>query len=214
MTTPLYKEIKSDEGVLQERWCFDEKGEVLEGESTRYYDDGSTAETLHFHQGKLHGPLVSYDEQGHTLHHMSYAHGVLDGEARFYQKGLLHMVMHYQDGQPHGACMVYFPNEKPHITMMYEKSLKQGDMIQYNEQGQKTYTCGYKDDKKEGVEKVLIPETGKILKQTPYLQDQIDGEVLVFYPSGDVQSRAFYKGGQCIEGPIQYDTKGKVVASS
>ncbi|WP_375583605.1 toxin-antitoxin system YwqK family antitoxin [Cyclobacterium xiamenense] len=91
----------------------------------------------------------------------------------------------------------YYDAENNQVKERYETQdgLPHGRYQRYDPFGNLTQVGQFLDGEKTGLFVELHPQSGDTLKITPYLADQVQGEVVSFYPSGQIAQRAFFQNG-------------------
>lgn len=109
-----------------------------EGPRKRYHEQGSQIiESAHYHEDLLHGPRIRWYDNGERQEETNYAHGQLQGEARWYSpQGVLMAIYHYEKGNLHGACQLFDESGKLAEEGQYVDNEKTGVWIRYGPDGQ------------------------------------------------------------------------------
>jgi MORN repeat protein len=87
----------------------DKDGKIVEGEYTRFFDDGKVAAIMTFKDRKLDGKAVKFYEDGRTKRsELNYSGGKLEGvQKRFYKSGAIYKEEMYVDDKRNGLTKKY-----------------------------------------------------------------------------------------------------------
>lgn len=132
--------------------------------------------------GKLHGELKAYAEDGRLLYVDHYDHDVLEGlhtdyypsgrkfsEVRFrngqptgrhdywFEDGTLAFTMAYVDGVVHGRVTTYFPNGVPCVDAKVVRGLREGEASHYLPDGRKFGITFWEDGQQIGQRGLIEP---------------------------------------------------------
>ena len=120
--------------------------------------------------GLLDGDLVEYDAEGRVAAVLPHRAGVLDGVARYYDRGRLRLEIAYRDGLPEGTTTIY------------------------DEEGRVTTTQQLHGGKLHGIASWYRPD-GSLLRSASYAAGELDGESVDYDEKGKAQERKFYRAG-------------------
>ncbi len=129
--------------------------------------------------GLLDGEMVEFDAEGRTAAVLPHRAGVLDGVARYYDRGRLRLEIAYRDGLPEGTTTIY------------------------DEEGRVTTTQELRGGKLHGLASWYRPD-GSLLRTASYVAGELDGETVDYDEKGKAQERKLYRAGT----PVQ-DAKRK-----
>jgi uncharacterized protein len=115
-------------------------------------------------EGALDGELVQYDEQGHVEVQLPYRAGVLDGEARFFERGRLQLRMTYRNGLEEGERILYGEQNKPAMTVEVHAGVQHGRTSWFRADGSLMRTAEFVEGEQHG-EPVEYDERGRVTKQ-------------------------------------------------
>lgn len=108
------------------------------GTSTIYFDNGKIKSLGEYKQGKEHGKFQEYEESLHRLvSETTYKDGILDGEYKAYDKGVLWRDCIYKEGKM--VSEKQYLNGKIHILKMLDESGNLVDVRKYDTTGQSVY---------------------------------------------------------------------------
>lgn len=100
----IYYHNNSDRIMMTEHY----ENDSLHGPKVTYFDNGNIAEKANYTHGKLQGEKIIYSEKGVVLEHLQYVNGELHGPARFYNgKGELLTEGNYKKDRHHGIWKYY-----------------------------------------------------------------------------------------------------------
>jgi antitoxin component YwqK of YwqJK toxin-antitoxin module len=108
---------------------------VLEGE-TLVYSIGRLAARMQFHEGKLNGPAIYYDDAGQVQIKAQYRDGKLHGDSLYFgANGELTRKSAFERGLLHGYTVDYYLSGKPREVTSYKNNIKEGEWLRLNEDG-------------------------------------------------------------------------------
>lgn len=80
------------------------------GETT-VYTNGKKSTVMHYKDGMIDGPFMSFDEQGNLIREVVYVAGKMEGECSvYYPDGTLMEHSTYKNGQLDGEVQKYYPS--------------------------------------------------------------------------------------------------------
>lgn len=133
--TGEWKEYNED-GSLKSIVHYD-KG-LQNGPSTDYFNNGKIKSFGEYKQGKKHGKIQEYEENPHRLiSEATYKDGILDGEYKAYNEGLLWRDCIYKEGKM--ISEKQYLNGKIHILKMLDESGNLVDVRKYDTTGKSVY---------------------------------------------------------------------------
>jgi len=111
--------------------------------------------------------------------------GLLDGQCKFEQDGVITSEIFFQNGQKNGECKFY--NEGKLLT---------------------SFTC--QNDKREGITNYYNPD-GTLSKMETYQNDKKNGPSVTYYPTSEVMEECTYADDKLIGDLYRYNKKGKII---
>ena len=102
-------DLESTESDPNANLILDKDGNIIEGEFTRFSDNGKIEAVMNFKDEKLHGKAVKYYKDGITKRsELIYSNGILQGlQKRYYESGALYSEELYVDGKRNGLLKKY-----------------------------------------------------------------------------------------------------------
>ncbi|MCF7851802.1 MAG: toxin-antitoxin system YwqK family antitoxin [Simkaniaceae bacterium] len=191
---------------------YDDQGQI-DGEQKTYYENGVVQTLLTYHSGALHGMKALWSEQGDLIEEAWYEEDKLEG--RFFQRDQSgkEIITFYENNKKEGPYEVYYP-ENEHlgkvkaIEATYKNNQLFGDVLEYNENGDKVSLTHYVNGKKEGISQLFGPHE-KVMMEVAFKDDKRSGKTTSYFPNGkmhkiqqfvdDVQvgeEKVFFENGQ------------------
>lgn len=213
---------------------YNKKGKT-DGDANYYDEDGKLYSVFTFEKDKLKTAKY-FDKSGKQVS-VSESNGRKLELAGYTPEGFKQSLRHYDDkGNPEGTHSYYYRSGNLSETDIYANGELEGMVIHYHPNKQKknelNYTGGKKDGyytawylhggkEQEGWYKNDIAqgnwidynEMGTVTTVTPYLNDDIHGIKIEYWPNGKLRSQLYYSYG-VYNGLKQYDTTGKLINSS
>ncbi len=174
----------------------------------KYHDNTQIREVLYFSQGLLNGLKLSIDKKGKLKKQEFFVNDQHDGDQLyFHDNGKISMKISYVHGIRHGPFIKYYKNGKKQETVKYVNSKKHGVANWYfdNEQIslQYIYNQGFIVDTAYAYYK------DGVLKSTSfYVNNMLDGEKIIYYPSGIIKQKGSFLKDQKHGFWYEYDTLG------
>lgn len=184
------------------------------GDVCEYDPDGHLALRAQFVNGVLEGTLLRYAGAEGLVQRSGYRAGVLDGVTEAYADGRLQASTSYRAGlrdgpmlvydiggqmqsevqfvrgRMHGAAVFFHPGGKTVARRaQYAAGLLQGEVLDYNEQGQLMVLSNYRIGQLNG-ERVRYHPNGKIGEVAQFRDDQLQGEPRKYDQQGVAQAAA------------------------
>ncbi|MDN3507272.1 MAG: hypothetical protein P0S96_08610 [Simkaniaceae bacterium] len=197
--------VWDENGDLSAEFLY-EKGHLV-GEAKYYYPSGNVQKTIPYSQGRIHGSILIFDEEGNTLEEITFKHDKRDGKAfalyslkipkseELYQDDLLLEGIYYdRDGTVHGeisngqGVRAEFTEGRLYSLIEYQNGIPQGkvQLIGPNNQLQTSYQL--KEGMKTGEEWEYYSDTTPKL-YIQWFEDQIQGMVKTWYANGKLESQ-------------------------
>ena len=136
--------------VLEEQLTESDDGRLLlegkpyTGEVAKYYSNKKKAESYSLKKGKLHGPFITYREDGSPAFQVTFADGIEHGPfKRWFEDGKLWVEENYAAGKLEGISQTYFSNGKLQVQSLYRAGKKEGLEIGWYENGQQRWEVIY-----------------------------------------------------------------------
>ena len=205
------------------------------GEQREYYPGKRLARSVTYDKlGKVHGVEKSYYPSGKLRAEVVYDHGILHGkkghyredgvvlEEGFYKKGKLEGIyqcrdpagmltrISYVNNKKEGAFTIFYPDGKTKaLEATYHKGCLEGELKEYTQEGELISVIPYKHGKKEGMAKGFIQ--GVIATSALFTQDLREGEMIQYYPNGQVKKITPFKNDKREGEEIAYHKNGTIV---
>jgi len=193
--------------------AYHENGKVLgiqmyvngkkEGKMALYYENGNIEEIGNYENAVLSGPYKMYYETGELRSTLTYVNDKMEGIVKvYYTNGKLNSLSIARAGKFEGGFEVYTKSEKLEKTGTYLNDMVEGIVSIYNDAGEIVRKDTYVNGKKiEGSGQANIKkeyyESGKLKKETPFVNEKIEGRVKVYSEiSGGLLSYTDYSNNE------------------
>ncbi len=124
------------------------ENEPFTGEVVNFHPNKKKAESYSLKKGKLHGPFITYREDGSPAYQVTFADGVENGPfKRWFEDGKLWVNENYAVGKLDGISQTYFPSGKLQVQSFYRAGKKDGLEIGWYENGQQRWEAVYEKGK-------------------------------------------------------------------
>lgn len=166
--------IFNDDGCLTESYYL--INGVKEGEFRSYHDNEVVKMQLTYVNGKRDGPCYVYNSKSELTCLEYYSKGKLHGECCEYRNGLLYISQYFKNGKLDGISKSYDVNEgesKLLLEIHYENNTRNGSLKKYYSNGQISVECNYVNDK-------------------------LDGPLIIYTLDGDEKYRFIYENGNVV----------------
>jgi uncharacterized protein len=203
------------------------------GQWMEFYTNGKIKQTSEWRNGVLNGFVKDYDESGNLLIVQKYINGVVQPEAAeikvyeikydYYESGKVKIVGSYREDQPDGIRREYDESGKIIKGFIFrsgiliaegiidEKGLKQGEFIEYFENGSMMALGKYINSKPVGPWKYYYPD-GSIEQEGGYDNKGNNiGEWIWYYANGAILKKENYENGLQEGDYEEYDINGKII---
>ncbi len=196
----------------------------LQGEQKSFYRNSQKEAILTYDHGILHGLKALWNMEGVLIEEAHYKHGNLEGPYQTRKPNGMMVFFNYKDNRLDGLHQVFYPTKDftkkvKALEATYVKGLLEGELSEYNEEGNKIsnthylhglrtgmstlyfndgktkLTMTYKNDLLEGPRKEYFPN-GKIHRIENYSQNKKEGEEVSYHENGKLASRGWYKDGK------------------
>jgi len=128
----------------------------------------------------------------------------------FYENGLKSSEGSLENGQPNGYWRSYYRNGVLKAEGNRKNFLLDSIWVFYNREGMPTVDIQYKDGLKNGLRRTF--EEGKIVKEEPFVDDQLQGFTRMLYSNGAVDKEIpFEKGKESGTGFEYADDDGRII---
>ncbi len=125
---------------------------------------------------------------------LSYDEGRPDGLGVACQDGRIKEIVNWKKGRRDGKFMS-FEDGHPHVSGTYRQNAKNGEWIQYDENGRIALSRNYRNDVPEGVARRYYPN-GRVYIHMNYHDGIPDGYYVMYAESGEPIVEAFLKNGR------------------
>lgn len=187
-------EYTSDDQVIEDKesnLILDSKTKLpIDGTVKIFYEPSHALKSIiDYKNGKYHGFIKGYFENGKLQVEGKFINGNSDGPLRlYYESGKLNEEMPFKDGKPEGLVKTYYESGK----IKEEKIFKNGKL--------------------EGTSKIYSEETGKKTKEIQFKNGVTDGVVRNYYENGALNSELYFKNGKKSGDVSFYLENGKLCA--
>lgn len=135
----LYQKLTPDGRLLEEAHYH---LNVLEGERKYYFPNGSVESVESYKNGAIHGKYRKFYENGTPRIEQEFVDGAMQGlSIRYYPNGAVEERVTMKDNEENGPFQEYYENgnlktEGSYAPMGEESALEQGELKEYDENGQ------------------------------------------------------------------------------
>lgn len=185
------------------------KNGLLDGTKTIYYNTGAPFQEFEFKKGKANGLVKVYDDNYHLVTVTNYKNNVRDGLRKFTNPRRDEMIIegNYVNGTLVGDLKIFSNNS----MYTFPNDLKKGKVQRfYNDKLISEFYLS-NENTIEGEYKYYNPETGKLIKKTPYLNGKENGVEEIYNKKGDLINTTNYKAGKKIGDYKLYSNDKKLV---
>ena len=187
------------------------KNGKLHGELTTYREDGSIDNVETFVQDVLNGKFEEYHENGKLKSVGYYKDGKEEGKIEdYYENGQLESLRYYIDGKEDGKGESYYENGQLQFVGYSKNGELDGKIELYYESGKLENVQHYKDGKLDGKWEDYH-ENGQLKSVQYYKDGKEDGKWEVYYENGQLDRVLHYKDGKPDGKWEFYDKNGKLV---
>ncbi|MES1939230.1 hypothetical protein T5B8_03261 [Salinisphaera sp. T5B8] len=165
---------------------------------------------IHDSEGRFHGLVVSFGENGKLRSEQPLRHGVIDGEVRCYNPvtGLLRCRTPYVDGKIEGIKQTYSAGTLYRLEQ-YENDERNGWAESYGNGGKHlTRRSHYRNDKLDGDYRAWNDE-GRLVRHWHYAAGEKDGEQRSWFSDSQLRSVKHFRAGQPVGTHRWFDNKGQ-----
>jgi antitoxin component YwqK of YwqJK toxin-antitoxin module len=176
------------------------KNGVPSGTFRYYYSDGTLkAVSVLSEDGKI-ARTQSFAGNGRKIAEGNYREEKKDSTWKYYSDldGVLISEETYLSGIKNGASKTFFPGGSVAEVIYYKDGRKEGEWIQYFEDGNLKFRGGYENDEKAGAFTVYFP-SGKVNLSGAYKMGHKDGTWIVYEENGNIISSEKYSKGALIK---------------
>jgi antitoxin component YwqK of YwqJK toxin-antitoxin module len=159
---------------------------LMIGEQEFRHEDGKLEKKYFINSNGIHGPFISYFEDGQIEEKCEYINGKLSGLREVYKSQL------------HGSSNYHIESRESHLN-----GFRNGKSETFGDDGKLKESGNYLNDIKNGVWKYFRrydSRTGKdfdnyLYKQETYKIGRLNGEVMEYYPNGNITMKVNYVEG-------------------
>lgn len=184
-----YTQLFDLEGSLEAQGKYIDK--VKDSTWTFYFKGGNHISSIeNWKNGKKNGPMKTYFLNGKVSSECNFVNDNPEGQCKeYFTTGTIKKEYGFKDGLLDGPFKTYFINQLPDISGKYEKALKVGDWVEYNNDGKirirKSYRAGilYKEAKENGSFKEFY-DSGIPKLEVQYKEGKKEGPFKEYYDIG------------------------------
>lgn len=170
-----------------------------DGEYVEKWPDGKPNLEAHYKDGKLHGLLRRWYENGQLAAHEEYENGKWEGRrAAFWDNGQVQFDWQYHEGKLcEGIWKAFHSNGADWTSYRVAAGGKVPDQeqVSYHDNGKVEYRGDWKNELQEGKWEYFRPD-GTRSEVRHYKRGQLDGWVTRWNEKGEVTSREEYRNGK------------------
>ncbi len=128
------------DGEMLVKWeniyFFDTESEPFTGRAYSTFEDGTPRYDAHIIDGKPHGLVTIYHENGNKMFCARYNHGVQQGrEENWHKNGKLQFAIHYEKGGRHGKMTSFHDDGRRQMDIFFDHGKIHGPFIVYDKEG-------------------------------------------------------------------------------
>jgi uncharacterized protein len=159
--------------------------------------------------GRKQGPWKEYYREGGLRAEGSYRDGIRIGSWKFYfPDGSIEQLGNFTDrGKEHGTWTWYYPDSTLRRVESYTNGLKNGEMVEYNEQGVPIAKGTYVDDEEN---RFWSYQEDGYRQEGLYVMGERDGEWKHFYPDGFLSFKGKFLDGYPDGKHIYFNSDGSL----
>lgn len=147
--------------------------------------------------GKKQGTWKKYNDKKELLYEGTFKNDVPIGEFKYYHSnGKLKSRSFFIQGTHKVRTTLYHENEQKAAEGIFIDQLKDSIWNYYNQSGQLINIESYKNGKKEGHWATYSSQTGILLTESDYSDDQLNGLNKTYYPDGKLNTVTPYINGK------------------
>ena len=226
----LYEIITEEsKNKLLEGYLIFKKDGLFNGEKREYYEEGEIKAITPFKNSLAEGTYISYYQNGNIKVKNTYKNGNEEGEGLFYyENGQLEEKYFMKNGKLDGEAINYFEDGKIRNKAIFKDGIILEEEVHENNEIQKNIF------KNEEIVQQDIYTKNKILKATIFFLENektkiityhkngnkqeevfsinglLDGEAFIYYPSGKLENKSFFKVGKREGESLTYYENGKL----
>lgn len=185
------------------------KNGLLDGEKSIYFENGNLFQQFNFKNGKANGISTIYDEKYNVILTTNYKDNIKNGLRKFNnpRRDEMSIEGNYVNGKLIGDLKI--TSNSSFYT--YPNDLKKGKVQRfYNDKLVSEFTI-YDESKITGDLKNYNPETGKLLRKTPFLLGKVNGVEEIYTTQGELLNTLEYKSGNKIGEHKMYSNDKKLL---
>lgn len=158
-------EIKSEEGVVIEKYQRHSESFVRHGLYERFDSTGRPIETAFYQNDTLHGKRTMFFENGSTQYVENYENGEFEGEYfSYYENGKVKLTGKYTNSAMNGEWRAYYESGQLEEIVQFIDNLENGPFIEYHENGKLKAEGTYLEGDSEHGELKLYDEAGELFR--------------------------------------------------
>ena len=181
-----------ENGNVKSKGTFDASGEKT-GEWSYYHENGQLKQTCPFADGKIHGKVYSWYDNGNPSEENEYKNDKLNGPTKvYYYNGLIKRTSNYSDDKREGEEKGYTYDGFPDYVAIYKNDELDGEVTGYHNNGKVHVIKHYTNGKLNGLYKVFAAN-GTLTQEGIYADDELAGEWKEYYDDKKIKSEYAYK---------------------
>ena len=140
-TTQDADERRTVDGEMLVKWeevyYYDTESQPFTGRAYSTFEDGTPRYDANIINGKPHGMVTIYHENGNKLFCAKYNNGIQQGlEENWHKNGELQFAIHYEKGVRHGKMTSYHDDGRRQMDIFFVHGKIHGPFIVYNQEGE------------------------------------------------------------------------------
>jgi antitoxin component YwqK of YwqJK toxin-antitoxin module len=208
-----YEYMRRLSEVTEEQLLEEQRNQRPEGPFVLYYSSGAKREEGGYDgDGRRHGLITIWQEDGKKLWEGDVVNGVLHGIERKCEEGVLVAERGVLDGKSHGHWKAWYANGQLESDSVWAAGYESGIASRWYEDGQKASESNYVDGIQTGV-MTLWHRNGQKSYEATYVNGSSEGVATHWHENGQKESESNYiNGGQPDGVWTKWDVNGQVIS--
>lgn len=187
------------------------KNDKIFGKNEVFDSEGNLIdETIYDENGKKNGTFIEYHENGKPYYKSEFKKGVMTEYNYYSQNG---DVLESGEVKKNGTEFKgYYMDGTPYSIGLFKPEGRDGEWKLRNEYGFEDVVMSYDNGDREG-DYVEYFENGEISVKSTYMDNKREGYYVSYYPDGKIHQEGYYKDGELDGAWDSYSSAGAIVSS-
>ena len=186
-----------ENGVVSATGSWDSKGE-RNGKWVWHHSNGELQEENTFVNGELNGLVTMFRKEGTKSYHTIFKDDKVDGDKEYFEiPGYRYALDETNENTKEGWMIYYYPNGQKSYEVKYKNGEKEGVLKRYFENGVLKLEENYKADELQGESK-SYNLFSILINKTNYSDGKKDGNTVVYNNNGSLKEEKVYKDGKIV----------------